>query len=1639
MNGIEDMEKGTYEVIKNRLINHGVDLRDRVNKLNKVRKDTFGSIEGKLLGSERIITEHNCIPRDMAPVDDLFIFGYNVHIGLKSKFELSDVFSIYKYSEKKFIKQSLDLINDQDFINDFDELYKYYKNTFFAKFTIIEPYFYMIFQTGKNPTDIKVFKWAIEGNKLVYIDSRSEHEVKFKNKNEFEFIKTTRDDQRSGMYPHVSILDKVFVETIRQNLTIKVEDNTDIGQGIYSEPVEDMDQTLDDAEIYYADLDQLIILKIRPYKENDFRYFIFNNKLKTVVRIDSIKDTCILLPGRHGVIFPKGYYLQTGEYKIFDIEAEGSIFDQRVTSSNGEDYQYIFYNTNSGQYQVYSYNIIEQKIDAPIVCSGYSHFNNGEMIVVKHEDEPRKNHMIQIWQTPYVGKNYVSKGNEDSALYRIGNKDIVTAMADCRAVCKLIDKKEGYQSVYVDIVKECERILDSYFWLDKEETFNLKEVLLLLKESATFAIGEFEKVLRIKAATKKQIEDISKRSEELLKKLEYGTFDTIDEYVKALADIRNLRGQIVSLKDLRYTDLNIVNTLDKDVKVKYDEFSTKCVEFLLAPEGLLPYEEKVKELQAEINKVNKSKEGKELEGKINEVSSDLELLIDIISNFKIEDPTMTTEIIEKISSLFSLINNGKSRLSNRIEELTKGEMTTQFYSQIKLLSQSVVNYLDISNTVDKCDEYLNKVMIMIQELEGRFAEFDDYILQLNEKREELYNAFENKKQSIIDKQNKKILGLFNSAERILSGISNRLNNFQSVVEINGYLATDIMVERVRDVISTLNDLGDSVKADEITSRLKKIKEDAIRQLKDRQELYVNGENVIKLGKHKFSVNTKAIDLSIVQKNDSLYYHITGTDFWEKVSGEAIEKYKHVFNQSIASENNNVYRGEYLAYLIFQEANNKKFETLKKLEAKSEAQLVEVVQKFMEARYQEGYTKGVHDIDAAKILKTLLQIHEKIDLLIYKSEVRALARIYWCFLANEEIKEVLRNRLIEVAKVSLYFNSSPNLEKYIPYIVENMEKENKLVSLFGKKYIQEASEYLCLEIMAGERFIVSKEAKSIYDGFIKYLRYKNVLNEFLSSVDSSKNDIEGLYYLISECVNAYRDNVLNDKKKEDINITIFETLSSEEIKGVLKEVIVLLIESKPEVGRVIYVDSKVKITGLIGSHSVISGGEYLLSYMRFMDKLNEFKCRQVNDFIEFQEIKKNLIKDFKTRIHLDDFKPEVLTSFVRNQLIDKVYLPLIGDNLAKQIGAASENKRTDLMGLLLLLSPPGYGKTTLIEYVASRLGLILVKINGPCLGNEVTSLDSEVAKNNSAREELMKLNIALKMGNNVMIYLDDIQHCNPEFLQKFISLCDGQRKIEGVYNGVSETYNLRGKKVAVVMAGNPYTESGEKFKIPDMLANRADVYNLGDMLMENEEAFKLSYIENALTSNPILAKLSNNNPKDLYGFVEMAKGVERESVSLDGNYSVEEINEYISVIEKLFKVRDIVLKVNLEYIYSAAQEDAYRNEPPFKLQGSYRNMNKIAEKVIPIMNDDELLQRIIASYENDSQTLTIGAEANMLKWKVITGCIKEEEKIRFEEIKNIFLKNKLVKGDDKLGQAVLALNGLTDNLKMIKDILASVVK
>jgi len=504
---------------------------------------------------------------------------------------------------------------------------------------------------------------------------------------------------------------------------------------------------------------------------------------------------------------------------------------------------------------------------------------------------------------------------------------------------------------------------------------------------------------------------------------------------------------------------------------------------------------------------------------------------------------------------------------------------------------------------------------------------------------------------------------------------------------------------------------------------------------------------------------------------------------------------------------------------------------------------------------------------------------------------------------------------------------------------------------------------------------------------------------------------------------------------DWSQAFLEHLGSEEDYDYLDEVALLLLKGKLDRTRLIDAQVTAQIEGLSGSHARIQKGVYHLHFNRYMKRLSEFEAVNVPRYESYLALKKELVETSRDAMRLDEFRPRVLTSFVRNRLLDEVYLPMIGDNLAKQMGEAGEQKRTDRMGLLMLVSPPGYGKTTLMEYIANRLGIIFMKINGPALGHDVTSLDPDSAPNAGAREEIKKLNLSLEMGDNVMIYLDDIQHCNPEFLQKFISLCDAQRKIEGVYKGQTRTYDLRGRKVAVVMAGNPYTESGEKFQIPDMLSNRADIYNLGEVIGEHSDAFEMSYLENCMTSNPVLNPLASRSQKDVYTIIQMAQDGTGERGDLEGNYSVEELNELVSTMKKLIRVRDVILKVNRQYIQSAAQSDDYRIEPAFKLQGSYRNMNRIAEKVFAVMNDRELETLIVSNYENDVQTLTSDTEANLLKFKELMEIQTEDEQKRWTAIKKSFRKNQQLKsvgGEDRLAQAILQLSNLGEGLQDIRE-------
>ncbi len=1594
------LDSGTYEIIRNRLNEQRLELAKRLAQLNNARKEIFSSDGFELIANQRITTENNGVARGIMAFGDLCIFAYNVHFGLREDIQLSDVFSIYKFADNHFEPQPLTLIEDENFITDFTNLYKYYRDSIFAKFAKTENYLYMIFQTTKNPNDRKAFKWLIRDHTLHYVDDRSIHEVKRAPQHDFNWVKTELEDRRLGRHPHISILDKVFIEALHGDITFKVEDNTDTGRGIYAEPVVNKDQQLDDADYFYADLGNLIALKIRPYQE-DFRTYIFNIRTREVVPIKMLLDAGILLPDNQGVIFPNGYYLQNGEYKIFESDITDLDFMRSVASPNGEDHLYVFYQNTSNTYVLMSYNVIMQQVETPIICNGFTIFDDGRLIYFRTEREAVRHHQVQIWRTPYTARLAENTAMKDNVLYKIGNKDIVAAMAESQEIIQLLQKEDSYEGLYEDIQKKSNDIIDAYFWIKDDATYNLAAPLALIRDVANTAIDEFAKVQAQRQHARESLSAMQQRVDELVVKIKNTRATSLDQLVQLLANTRAMQGAVIDLLNVRYIDTGAVEALKENLQSYNTSLSQETISFLLREEALQPYEEKVASQKQAVATVEKVIDANVIDEAVRGIAGELEMLIDILNSLKIEDATQTTKIIEKISLIFSSLNEVRADLTRTIGNLRSREATGEFYAQMTLLEQSIVNFLDLSDTPEKADDYFTKISIQVEELESKFADFDEYVLKIADKRDEVIKAFNGKKEMLIAQVNRKTGSLEQIGLRILKNIENKAQSFKTPEEIYAFYATDLMIDKVRSLSADLRELGDVAKAENLETSLKVSQEDALRQLKDKTDLFVDGHNVISLGDYKFTVNKQLLSLTIVRRNEQLFYHLLGTSFYKEVQDEALYTYRHTWEQDLASENAQVYRSEYLAYLMFRESR------LHGANWNADAFIIERVEK----DYGAGYLKAVHDFDARQIFQAMQKLKEELGILEYPPVVRVAAQLFW-FKTSEEVRKKLQQLIAAAYAIEESFNNEGQFAFLEKEVVT--EYENQAIAYHPVDPVLVAR-YLYDEFSRSRNFTCSQQAMQLRNGFKEFLKTQKRTELFLQDAGNAEFSLQERFYIIQNWIIA------------------FLKQSNGKFDAFYQDEAVCLLLFRDHGYRERPAEDLVTITGLKGTHAIIHDQQYTVHYHRFIAKLQLYTEEVVPAFTAFNGLKEQLVKRYEHSLKIAEFEPKVLSSFVRNRLINEVYFPLIGANLAKQIGAAGDDKRTARMGMLLLVSPPGYGKTTLMEYLAKTMGLHFVKINAPTIGHNITSIDPVEAATSGAREELKKINLAFEMADNVMLYIDDIQHCSAEFLQKFISLADGQRKMDGIFEGVSKTYDLRGKRFCVVMAGNPYTESGEQFKIPDMLANRADVYNLGDVIGNSGHLFNLSLIENAVAENRYLQRITNRNFADFYKLIQYLETEADMLPELEGNYNGQEIDDAIAVLKNVLRIRNIVVKVNQQYIASAAMKDAYRTEPTFKLQGSYRNMNRLVSRVVPLMNAEEINLLIQSHYESESQTLTSDAEANLLKLKEIAGLLKEQDRKRWEEIKTVFRRNNQFGGldeNDTTGKVLVQLNSFNEHLEAI---------
>ncbi|MEZ5545606.1 MAG: DNA repair ATPase [Lysobacteraceae bacterium] len=1608
---------GAYEVLRKRLVEQGARLRSQVDALNARRLEQFGGSAMEVMGRLRVRTEHNCVARDIVQVGDLLLFGYNVFIGLKKETRIEDVFSLYKLVETA---EGYDVQPEShagtflaidSFVQDFHELYAYYKNTRLLQLMVRDGKLLASFQIGERLTDIRVFRWSIspDGKDVRYIDNRGERDIALPAPFDFEWQPTAREMVVNGRHPHINILDTVFVETIGGDLTIKIENNTEDGLGIYREAVQDKTQSLDDAQIEFAKVGSLILLRVLPYREEQWRNLAYNTLTQKVQRIDAVGLACIQLPEDHGIVWPGGYLLQNGETRQFDTPVEGMRFKRAIRSPNGEDVLYIFYEPVDGRCALFTYNLIERKLASPIVCHGYARLEDGRMVIFSTESaEPTRVHPMQVWRTPFCFEEYAARQPPGTGfLARIGNAELVRGVSDLLSLARETDSEQVSVQRYTLLVQAARRMFDAHHWIGDAQAGDLAPLLHEIAATGEAVLDEYEKVESIRAQSDRAMRQAQTKQEALLSSLDPDRFERVQDYVAALQSISAQRGHLLTIRDLRYIDTAAIDSMEAALIAAHERIGEATGTYLSDAAALAPLNARLVELDAKAQAAPSVAALREPQQGLAALASDLDLLSELMASLRVDDATQRTKIVEAIAELYARLNQARARAEQRRKQLGSGEQVAQFGAQFTLFGQSIASALSASTDPERCDEQLSRLLIQLEELESQFGEHTQFLDDILQKREELTETFETHKQALLDERQRKAQGVFDAARRILDGLPRRTARFAGSDELNAFFAGDALILKLRELATRLRELKDNVKADDVEARLKAVRDQSVRALRDKTDLFEDGGNLIRLGKHRFSVNTQELDLAILPRGDGLALHLTGTDYFAPLDDPALAPLKPYWQAMLESESPELARAEYLAGLVLEAANANREgftrEGLSKLVLETDA-LTRAVREFATPRYKEGYEKGIHDHDAALILRALVPLLDAAGTLVHAPDARAMALLGWRALSGSEEAARWPARARSAQQIRDIFGRDEALAALRSDIATALET----LSLPMRAERHAAAAYLVQELSAPHpQFAFSRYAQQLVDGLKKTLAGER-WNDVQATLDVLGEDASARWNLVAQWLEAL---IAHAEEHDDALAAL---------GAYVPEAAALLLLGPALPHRVSQADLELRTDGLLSEHPRIVNGALNLQLSEFLTRLAAHQVGYLQGFRRYQQLRQDIMARERNALRLSEFKPRPLTSFVRNKLIDSVYLPVIGDNLAKQMGTVGEGKRSDLMGLLLMISPPGYGKTTLMEYVASRLGLVFMKINGPALGHGVHSLDPEQAPDATAKQELLKLNLALEMGSNVMLYVDDIQHTHPEFLQKFISLCDGTRRIEGVWNGQTKTYDMRGRKFCVVMAGNPYTESGEVFKIPDMLANRADIYNLGDVLGGMEEAFKLSYIENSLTSNPVLAPLATRDMADLYMLVAKAQGSEVSTNELKHDYGTAAINEIVETLKRMLAVREVVYRVNQQYIASAAQADAYRTEPAFKLQGSYRNMNKLAEKIAPVMNEAELQQLIADHYIGESQLLTTGAEENLLKLAQLRADLNEEQAARWEVIKTDYRRNKAIGGSDSdVGTRVVA--------------------
>ncbi len=1578
---VEDAGPATaYDILRARLGGVAEQVHAAAELLNVARAEVFGGSSLTLIEQERLNTEVACIPRDAVSVDGTLLFGTNVPPGLSTKRQVSDVFTLLRVDEVSptdmdFAPIASDdrkyFLSDSSFVRDFEELYTYYNQCRLITLRKTDTLLLMVFSIGERDDDTRVLRWRLDTEAPMYVDAYGEHDLVAHSRYDFAWEELDRTKRIEGRWPHWNLHDLLFIGGGKGTLEFRIDDVVEGGRIISTEPLTATDADVGELVIQTARLGELLLFRLKPYGETSERFYIYNRLTQQVHRIDALGLNCHQLPEHSGVIFPGGFHLQNGETKVFATDAAGYELLASHSSPNGEDILYVFHREHTGDYLLLAYNLVSRTMEVPVGSHGYALFEDGVVVTVRPEKDPQRVHAISVYTSPFCTPELYKPAAPAGSFYaRIGNPELVRGLGELLSLARDAGRPDFNASVFEALVARSNRLLDAHAWLQEPEAHGLADLLVALRRTAGSVLDEFATVAEAKREAHDAVTQAQAEVDGYLSQAGLELRDT-EAFLDLMERGRILLGRLADLSQRPHVDSVVVGEMRTRVDEAFNKLGSRALDFLADPASLESTTVTMETAAAAGMKADTAAKVTEAVVEVDRGGERLALLTEVVGGLEVDDPTGKTSVLQRLGEALARRNALRADLDQRRIGLRREEAASGFQAAMNVLAQRASAALMASSDAASCDAALGALEADLETNELRYGDVPEFSEAIASKRDELYSAFLAKRDQLASEQTARIDRVVASARRVLQTISTRASNLADREQIDGFFAADPLVARVRTAIRELGELGEAGRAGELDVELASARDSARRAATDRSELFADGG--VKIGRWQIGVNDEPFELRLrpTTEGDDLELRLTGTDLVLPVPDAGLATFVDLAGQTYPTENAQLSRAMYLAFTAIDDGVSG-----------------EEITALASRRVDDGYELGVHDADAALIVAgTIDQFLE--PGLRWAGSVRAVAGVWWAGLDPAKRKE-LGGELSAVRALGRGSTRNALVARIGPPM-EELAREAGLSAAFD---VDAAVQWLS---ESADRPTISAEGGRLATDFAAWAKHL--------SIPTSGVSFALFVHWIADRLEADPTIV-----PEGIPAGVMASACTLDLAA---EAAWRMIDSKVDVSSV---SSIAVIEGLRGQHPLCVGGVLALPVGRAHTIFRVYRRDGLERFKAFNEARRSTLARWREELGLDTLRPRVLTSFVRNRLVDEVLLPLVGDNLARQLGLSGSPQ-----GLLLLISPPGYGKTTLIEYVADLLGFALVKINGPALGENATSLDPGQAPDQASAAELVKLNRSFAMGNNVICYIDDIQHTSPEFLQKFISLCDATRRIEGVVDGEARTFELGRRRFVVAMAGNPYTSSGKEFRIPDMLANRADVHNLGDVAGAHQTAFAQSYLENASGANDVLAPVIARGRKELEAMIDVARGAPLRQDALAHHYSPTELNAVTKTLSHLIRVRDALLKVNAAYIRSATVDDTLRGEPAFLLQGSYRNMARMAGRVVAAMTNDEVDTAIRDHYRSESQTLAAAAGWNLAKLPLVLEVGSAEEERLVDELREQWSEANV--GADPLSVIAASMRGI----------------